>query len=83
MGAITMKTLTILLTLAFSLTAHAVETYQMIGNTMFGSDGSYYNQIGNTTYFNDGTTYQQIGNTTFGSNGQTIQRIGNTYFVND
>lgn len=63
-----MKTLTLLLTLAFSLTAHAVETYQMIGNTMFGSDGSYYNQIGNTT---------------FGSNGQTIQRIGNTYFVND
>ena len=59
------------------------QTYNRIGNTTFGSDGTTYNRIGNTTFGSDGTTYNRIGNTTFGSDGTTYNRIGNTTFGSD
>ena len=40
-------------------------TYNTIGNTVFGSDGSTSTQIGSTTFGSDGTTVNQIGDTTF------------------
>lgn len=58
-------------------------SYNKIGNTTFGSDGSTYTQIGNTVFSNDGTSYNRIGNTTFGSDGSSYQKIGNTTFSND
>ena len=59
------------------------KSYQAIGNTVYGSDGTSYQRIGNTTYGSDGTTYQQIGNTTYGNDGYTSQQIGNTSYGND
>ena len=56
-------------------------TYNTIGNTVFGSDGSTSTQIGSTTFGSDGTTVNQIGGTTFGSDGSTSQQIGNTTFI--
>lgn len=58
-------------------------TYNVIGNTVYGSDGSTYNQIGNTIYKNDGTTYSSIGNTLYGSDGSSYSNIGNTTYSND
>lgn len=58
-------------------------TYNVIGNTVYGSDGSTYNQIGNTIYKNDGTTYSPIGNTLYGSDGSSYSNIGNTTYSND
>ena len=58
-------------------------SYQRIGGTVFGSDGSSYQQIGNTTFGSDGSTYQRIGNSTFGNDGSSYQLIGNTTFGSD
>jgi hypothetical protein len=37
-----------------------------------------YNRIGNTTYGSDGTSYNRICNTTYGSDGSSCSRIGTT-----
>jgi hypothetical protein len=58
-------------------------TYNTIGNTTFGSDGSTIQRVGNTHFSSDGTTYNTIGNTTFGSDGSTMQRVGDSYFGSD
>lgn len=55
-------------------------TYNSIGSTVFGSDGSTMQRVGNTMFHSDGTSYNRIGNTVFGSDGSTIQNIGNTSF---
>ena len=51
-------------------------TFQKIGNTTYGSDGTNWQTIGNTTYGSDGTNYQKIGNFTYGSDGTRCQKIG-------
>jgi hypothetical protein len=60
----------------------AQTSYQQIGNTTYGSNGTSYQQIGNTTYGSNGTSYQQIGNTTYGSNGKSCTKVGSTTFCN-
>ncbi len=56
-------------------------TYNQVGNTTYGSDGSIANRNGNTTTTNDGRSYNQIGTSTYGSDGSTGNRVGNTTFV--
>ncbi|MDC0162008.1 hypothetical protein OAI87_00235 [Paracoccaceae bacterium] len=58
-------------------------THQIIGNTIFSSDGTTHQMIGNNIFSSDGTTHQTIGNTTFSSDGTTHQTIGNTTFSSD
>lgn len=58
-------------------------TYNAIGNTVYGSDGSSYYSIGSTIYKNDGTTYRAIGNTVYGSDGSTISSIGRSVYDNN
>lgn len=58
-------------------------TYNKVGNTTFGSDGSSIQKVGNTYFSSDGSMYNTVGNTTFGSDGSTMQKVGNTYFHSD
>ena len=55
-------------------------TYNQVGGTTYGPNGSTQQQVGGTTYMNSGTTYNQIGNTTYGSNGTTFNQVGNTTY---
>ena len=57
-------------------------TYQRVGTTTYGSNGTSYQHVGNTTYGSNGTTSQQVGTTTYGSNGTTAQSVGNTTYIN-
>jgi len=58
-------------------------TYNQIGNTIYGSDGSRMSKVGNTYYTNDGTRYSRIRNTIYGSDGSRISKVGNTYYSNN
>ena len=58
-------------------------TYQQIGNTTIGSDGSSSQRIGNTYINSDGTSSQQIGNLRINSDGTSSQRIGNIIIRSD
>lgn len=75
-----MKKLLIAVTLLAS-PAYA-QTYNTIGNTTYGSDGSTYQKIGNTIYGSGGQTWTKVGNTYHGSDGSTHTQIGNTTFSN-
>jgi len=52
-----------LLILASSIVA--AESYNRIGNTVFGSDGSTHQIIGNTIFSSDGKVCNKIGSSTF------------------
>ena len=62
-----MKLLGIHLLILLTTATLSAQTYQQIGNTIYGSDGVSYQKIGNTTYGSDGSTYQRIGNTIYGN----------------
>ena len=47
----------------------------------FGVSAETYQQLGDTVYGSDGTTYQQLGDTTFGSDGSMMQQQGNTTYI--
>lgn len=64
-------------------TSNGTTTYQQIGNSTFGSDGTNSQRIGNTNFNSDGSRSTQIGNTQFNSDGSSGQRIGNSYFGSD
>lgn len=57
-------------------------TFNSIGRSVYGSDGSTATTIGNATYYNNGVVDQHIGNMTFGSDGYNTNRIGNTTYDN-
>lgn len=76
------KTL-IVLSLALTSVSLVAQTYNRIGNTTYGSNGTTYQQIGNTTYSSSGKTYQSVGDTTYSSTGKTYQQTGSTTYGSD
>ena len=55
-------------------------TYQQIGSTTLGSDGSRHYQFGDTTISSDGRSSLNIGNTSVSSDGSVAQQIGDTQY---
>jgi hypothetical protein len=62
--------------------AFAQTTYNQVGNSIYGSDGSSYNTVGNTTYDNHGNSWNKVGNTIYGSDGTTCNKVGNSLYCN-
>jgi len=59
------------------------DSWQVIGNTAYGSDGSSVQRIGNQFYGSDGSSAQVIGNQIYGSDGSSAQVIGNQIYRSD
>lgn len=57
--------------------------YDVIGDSVYGSDGSRYDRIGDSIYKNDGTRYDIIGDSVYGNNGSRYDQIGNSIYQND
>lgn len=67
----------------FNSGASRPDSWQVIGNTAYGSDGSSVQRIGNQFYGSDGSSAQVIGNQIYGSNGSSAQVIGNQIYRSD
>lgn len=83
-----MKKLLIAATMALACSAALAQTsYNRVGKTIYGSDGSTHQQVGGTTYHNysDGSssTSQRVGRSTYHSDGTSTQHIGNTSYDSD
>lgn len=57
--------------------------YDVIGDSVYGSDGSRYDRIGDSIYKNDGTRYDIIGDSIYGNDGSRYDQIGDSIYKND
>jgi hypothetical protein len=58
-------------------------TYDRVGKTQYGDDGSQSERVGRKSYGDDGTERESIGGTTYGDDGSKAETIGNQTFIED